>query len=88
MFKDDAIYVTSFCSLYFAVSEFARKTGDYATLSAVDIRVLALAYQVTKEETGEEPQYKRANDQVGSGFFECFIASCKVYSKTPIQGSN
>merc|ERR1719309_520033 len=26
------------------ISEFARKTGDYASLSAVDIRVLAVTY--------------------------------------------
>jgi len=31
------------------VTEFAKKTGDYKTLSAVDLRVLALTYQLEKE---------------------------------------
>merc|ERR1712142_1257996 len=32
-----------------AVTEFAKKTGDYKSLSAVDLRVLALTYQLEKE---------------------------------------
>eukprot|EP00123_Amoebidium_parasiticum_P009386 comp19436_c0_seq1/m.22565 comp19436_c0_seq1/g.22565 ORF comp19436_c0_seq1/g.22565 comp19436_c0_seq1/m.22565 type:complete len:567 (-) comp19436_c0_seq1:550-2250(-) len=35
-----------------AVSEFAKKTGDYRSLSAVDIRVLALTYMLEKELVG------------------------------------
>jgi len=31
------------------VTEFAKKTGDYKALSAVDLRVLALTYQLEKE---------------------------------------
>jgi len=31
------------------VTEFAKKTGDYKSLSAVDLRVLALTYQLEKE---------------------------------------
>ncbi|XP_067651419.1 RNA-binding protein NOB1-like [Haliotis asinina] len=34
------------------VTEFSKKTGDYPSLSAVDIRVLALAYQLEKEHVG------------------------------------
>ncbi|XP_077983472.1 RNA-binding protein NOB1-like [Glandiceps talaboti] len=34
------------------VREFAKKTGDYPSLSAVDIRLMALAYQLTKEHIG------------------------------------
>ncbi|WAR12767.1 NOB1-like protein [Mya arenaria] len=37
-----------------AVSEFAKKTGDYRSLSAVDIRVMALTYQLEKEFCGTE----------------------------------
>ncbi|ORY00281.1 hypothetical protein K493DRAFT_256577 [Basidiobolus meristosporus CBS 931.73] len=37
-----------------AVAAFARKTGDYATLSAVDLKVLALAYMFEKEQVGIE----------------------------------
>ncbi|XP_070575800.1 LOW QUALITY PROTEIN: RNA-binding protein NOB1-like [Ptychodera flava] len=36
------------------VTEFAKKTGDYPSLSAVDVRVMALAYHLTKEHIGTE----------------------------------
>ncbi|KAF9578106.1 Nin1 binding protein [Lunasporangiospora selenospora] len=35
-----------------AVAAFARKTGDYAVLSATDLRVLALTYQIEMEKCG------------------------------------
>lgn len=44
------------------VSAFARKTGDYQSLSAVDIRVIALAYQLTREYVGTD-QLKKQPDQ-------------------------
>ena len=31
------------------MSEFAKKTGDFKSLSAVDLRILGLAYQLEKE---------------------------------------
>ncbi|XP_060069400.1 RNA-binding protein NOB1-like [Ylistrum balloti] len=34
------------------VTEFAKKTGDYRSLSAVDIKVMALTYQLEKEVVG------------------------------------
>uniref|UniRef100_A0ABM0MDD9 RNA-binding protein NOB1-like n=1 Tax=Saccoglossus kowalevskii TaxID=10224 RepID=A0ABM0MDD9_SACKO len=34
------------------VTQFAKKTGDYPSLSAVDIRIMALTYQLTKEHVG------------------------------------
>lgn len=34
------------------ISEFAKKTGDFATLSLTDITVLALTYQMEKEKVG------------------------------------
>merc|ERR1719513_37828 len=34
------------------ISDFARKTGDYASLSAVDIRVLAVTYDLEVEMVG------------------------------------
>jgi len=45
------------------VTEFSKKTGDFKVLSAVDMRVLALTYQLTKEFGGgdnirDEPQKK------------------------------
>jgi len=36
------------------VSEFAKKTGDYATLSLTDLTVIALAYEIEKAENGDE----------------------------------
>ena len=37
-----------------SVSEFAKKTGDYRSLSAVDIKVIALVYDLEKEHVGTE----------------------------------
>lgn len=39
---------------YHAVVEFSKKTGDFVSLSPVDLRVLALAYQLEKENVGTE----------------------------------
>uniref|UniRef100_A0A1B0CBB9 RNA-binding protein NOB1 n=2 Tax=Lutzomyia longipalpis TaxID=7200 RepID=A0A1B0CBB9_LUTLO len=36
------------------VQDFSRKTGDYASLSAVDMKVVALTYQLEKEHVGTE----------------------------------
>ncbi|KAF7992870.1 hypothetical protein HCN44_005214 [Aphidius gifuensis] len=36
------------------VTEFSKKTGDYTSLSATDIRVIALTYQLEKEKVGTE----------------------------------
>ena len=36
------------------MTDFAKKTGDYGSLSAVDIRVMALTYQLEKENVGTE----------------------------------
>ena len=38
----------------FTVTAFSKKTGDYRSLSAVDIRVMALAYQLEKQFVGTE----------------------------------
>lgn len=34
------------------ITEFSKKTGDYASLSATDIKVMALTYQLEKEKVG------------------------------------
>lgn len=34
------------------VTEFAKKTGDYPSLSATDLKVMALTYQLEKEHVG------------------------------------
>ncbi|XP_056642249.1 RNA-binding protein NOB1 [Diorhabda sublineata] len=36
------------------VTDFSKKTGDYRSLSATDIKVLALTYQLEKEKVGTE----------------------------------
>ncbi|XP_011314804.1 RNA-binding protein NOB1 [Fopius arisanus] len=36
------------------VTEFAKKTGDYTSLSATDIKVIALTYQLEKEKVGKD----------------------------------
>lgn len=38
----------------FLVTEFAKKTGDYASLSATDIKVIALTYQLERENVGTD----------------------------------
>ena len=45
------------------VTEFSKKTGDYPSLSATDIKVLALTYQLEREQVGsdhlkKEPEVK------------------------------
>jgi len=49
------------------ISDFARKTGDYASLSVVDIRVLAVAYDLEVEKVGSshlrtEPVIKKTTE--------------------------
>ncbi|KAK3085277.1 hypothetical protein FSP39_000959 [Pinctada imbricata] len=46
------------------VTEFAKKTGDYRSLSAVDMRVLALTYQLEKENMGTEHIKTNPNKQI------------------------
>lgn len=36
------------------ITEFSKKTGDYTSLSATDIKVMALTYQLEKEKVGTE----------------------------------
>lgn len=55
---------TSLCS----VTEFSKKTGDYPSLSATDIKVLALTYQLELEHVGAqhlktEPEVKVPAEQ-------------------------
>ncbi|KAJ7383982.1 Nin1 binding protein [Desmophyllum pertusum] len=47
-----------------AVSEFAKLTGDFRSLSAVDLRVLALTYQLEKEHCGTDHIKTRPTKQV------------------------
>ena len=38
----------------FSVTEFAKLTGDFRSLSAVDVKVMALTYHLEKEHCGIE----------------------------------
>nr|XP_020458326.1 RNA-binding protein NOB1 isoform X2 [Monopterus albus] len=54
------------------VTEFSKKTGDYPSLSATDIKVLALTYQLELEHVGSqhlkrEPKVKKPVDSSSSG---------------------
>ncbi|XP_072013382.1 RNA-binding protein NOB1-like [Amphiura filiformis] len=74
------------------VSDFARKTGDYSTLSAVDLRVLALAYQITKEQLGDEAFKQKEDKQHVSGNDEKPFGKATnvvgfVYPKAQSKGS-
>lgn len=53
--------------LLFTVTEFSKKTGDYPSLSATDIQVLALTYQLEAEFVGvshlkQEPEKVNQED--------------------------
>ncbi|KAK2085365.1 Nin1 binding protein [Saguinus oedipus] len=55
-------------NLLFTVTEFSKKTGDYPSLSATDIQVLALTYQLEAEFVGvshlkQEPQKPKPPQQ-------------------------
>lgn len=45
------LYVSNIFNI-FAVTEFSKKSGDYTSLSATDIKVIALTYQLEKEKVG------------------------------------
>lgn len=40
--------------ILFSVTNFAKKTGDYGSLSAVDMKVIALTYQMACEHEPEQ----------------------------------
>lgn len=62
------------------VTEFAKKTGDFATLSLIDLKVIALTYQLEKQIKGEEhlkkaPEiprttFKSSGHGITPGFFD------------------
>uniref|UniRef100_A0A2K6TZR5 RNA-binding protein NOB1 n=1 Tax=Saimiri boliviensis boliviensis TaxID=39432 RepID=A0A2K6TZR5_SAIBB len=56
-------------NLLFTVTEFSKKTGDYPSLSATDIQVLALTYQLEAEFVGvshlkQEPQKVKVSSSI------------------------
>ena len=49
------------------MTEFSKKTGDYRNLSAVDIRLIALTYQLEKEHCGADHIKTVPEKSVGVG---------------------
>ena len=50
--------------MHIVVSEFAKKTGDFQSLSLVDLKVLALTYQLHKEKCGTDDLRSEPTKQV------------------------
>ncbi|XP_051725808.1 RNA-binding protein NOB1 [Ctenopharyngodon idella] len=59
------------------VTEFAKKTGDYPSLSATDIKVLALTYQLEIENVGTDHLKKEPEKKVQ-------ICSTQRHPETPV----
>lgn len=57
-------YAYYFWFTYITVTEFAKKTGDYPSLSATDIKVLALTYQLETENVGTDHLKKEPEKKV------------------------
>ena len=57
----------------FSVTEFSKKTGDYRSLSAVDIRLMALAYQLEKEHVGTDHIKTAPNQNVSETLWACYF---------------
>ncbi|CAK6984373.1 RNA-binding protein NOB1 isoform X2 [Scomber scombrus] len=60
------------------VTEFSKKTGDYPSLSATDIKVMALTYQLQLEQVG--PQNLRKEPEV-----KVNIQSTRRHPETPVN---
>ena len=68
--KDNVYHEYLFCaamihqSNFSIVTEFSKKTGDYGALSAVDLRVLALALSMEREAHGGDISHLRTEPTV------------------------
>nr|XP_046254245.1 RNA-binding protein NOB1 [Scatophagus argus] len=60
------------------VTEFSKKTGDYPSLSATDIKVLALTYQLEVEHVGSQHLKKEPEVKVN-------IQSTRRHPETPVN---
>lgn len=62
----------------FLVTNYAKKTGDYAFLSAVDLRLLALTYQLYEENVGVEKLNLEPKVNVSECFCEIFLSRFSI----------
>ncbi|XP_029000007.1 RNA-binding protein NOB1 isoform X2 [Betta splendens] len=53
------------------VTEFSKRTGDYPSLSATDIKVLALTYQLELEHVGSQHMRREQEVKVNVNFTQC-----------------
>ncbi|CAN2389431.1 NIN1 RPN12 binding protein 1 homolog (S. cerevisiae), partial [Pristimantis euphronides] len=60
------------------VTDFSKKTGDYVSLSATDIKVLALTYQLEVEHVGTEHIRKEPPEKVS-------ISTTAQHPETPVN---
>lgn len=67
-----------------SVSDFARKTGDYGSLSPVDIQVMALAHQMTKEQIGTD-HLKRLPENKVSFQKYCNLVQCSIVTSLNLK---
>ena len=63
------IYILNMSPTSFLATEFSKKTGDYKSLSAVDLRVLALTYQLEKEFCNTEHIKNEPSKKVRNVFY-------------------
>lgn len=71
------------------VCTFARKTGDYRSLSRTDIEVLALQYEIDVQECGGSNEHLRLNkfDDMKTKLYEKNIDSVDVKGKNDIDSA-
>lgn len=66
------------------VSNYAKKTGDYPFLSAVDLRLLALTYQLYEENVGTENLNLEPKLNVG-GNGSCDVREIRFLLRRPFR---
>lgn len=82
-------------NIYVAVTEFSKKTGDYPSLSATDIKLMALTYQLEKQHVGvDHLKTSPVNSRIISlnppqnspleicGFFKVSLVWCQITKLT------
>lgn len=73
------VYTYSIKNFEFTVLEFSKKTGDFATLSTVDLQIIALTYQLEKENVGTDHLHTEPSRNVCfCHFFFSLIKNMKV----------
>lgn len=70
-----------------SVTEFSKKTGDYPSLSATDIKVLALTYQLELEHVGSQHLKKEPEVKVQMLLSLLSETTCKSEWFEVVQGT-